>query len=379
MNITAGQLSGFADTLFGHLSRADQRRWGQAYLQGLLSAPGKKTVRGLAAAITDSPTASQSLQQFINSSPWAWEPTRHQLARWTTERLEPQAWTVSTVLLPKRGNHSCGVHRRFAPRLGQNLNCQVGIGLFLSARNVAIPVDWRLYLPEHWAHPRLRQRARIPEDVQPLPSWILGFNMADGLRRHTSLAPAPLVADLHDSKETGGLGHMLSRYRHDFVIALSDSFPVLPCTSTNPAQLPTLGASAPIGAWQSLAQSGTLHSHTGSVVIGSGGVPRRTRILSTLVCLLPVAGHGPHIPRTYRLFAEWRPGRKGPARVWITNMVRRRTEELLSLVDLQTGTADTMSELEQDFGLLDFEGRSYPGWHHHMTLVSAAHAFRHLA
>lgn len=32
----------------------------------------------------------------------------------------------------------------------------------------------------------------------------------------------------------------------------------------------------------------------------------------------------------------------------------------------------------RSLGLLDFEGRSYPGWHHHMALVSAAYAFRSL-
>lgn len=37
-----------------------------------------------------------------------------------------------------------------------------------------------------------------------------------------------------------------------------------------------------------------------------------------------------------------------------------------------------MSCLEEDCGLLDFEGRSYPGWHHHMTLVSAAYTYSRL-
>jgi len=32
----------------------------------------------------------------------------------------------------------------------------------------------------------------------------------------------------------------------------------------------------------------------------------------------------------------------------------------------------------QDFGLLDFEGRSFPGWYHHMALVSAAYTYRRL-
>jgi SRSO17 transposase len=32
-------------------------------------------------------------------------------------------------------------------------------------------------------------------------------------------------------------------------------------------------------------------------------------------------------------------------------------------------------ELKDALGLDHFEGRSYPGWNHHVTLVSVAHAF----
>ncbi|MEU3249106.1 IS701 family transposase, partial [Streptomyces sp. NPDC006875] len=32
-------------------------------------------------------------------------------------------------------------------------------------------------------------------------------------------------------------------------------------------------------------------------------------------------------------------------------------------------------ELKHGLGLDHFEGRSWPGWHHHVTLVTAAHAF----
>ncbi|CAL9337189.1 hypothetical protein SUDANB15_00187 [Streptomyces sp. enrichment culture] len=35
-------------------------------------------------------------------------------------------------------------------------------------------------------------------------------------------------------------------------------------------------------------------------------------------------------------------------------------------------------EMKQALGLAHFGGRTWTGWHHHVTLVSAAHAFRTL-
>ena len=34
-----------------------------------------------------------------------------------------------------------------------------------------------------------------------------------------------------------------------------------------------------------------------------------------------------------------------------------------------------MGEMADRYGLFDFEGRSFPGWHHHVTLVSAAYLY----
>ncbi|MFE2106997.1 IS701 family transposase [Kitasatospora sp. NPDC059463] len=335
------RLSAFADVLFVHLQRADQRRRGHAYLHGLLTAPGKKTVRHLAAAVTDSPTASQSLQQFVNSSPWPWEPVRRELARWAEAHLRPRAWTVVTTVVPKRGDHSCGVHRRFVPQLGRTVNCQVGTGLFLAGPTAAVPVDWRLHLPQEWSLPSLRRRARVPRDAPGQPIWADTFDMVERLKR-SGIAPAPIVADLRDSKETAGLLRLLTHHCHDFVLAVPGVFAVLPLDETG-RDLPAAACVSPPG------------------------------VRHTLVRLPSAAGA--RARETYRLFTDPR----YPTVVWITNLVRRRPEDLLALVSCHAGTGEAVRELTQDFGLQDFEGRSYPGWHHYMTLMSAAYAYRTLA
>nr|BFF00340.1 hypothetical protein GCM10020241_20150 [Streptoalloteichus tenebrarius] len=46
-----------------------------------------------------------------------------------------------------------------------------------------------------------------------------------------------------------------------------------------------------------------------------------------------------------------------------------------ALVRLRDRATAFVAAVRDDFGLCDFEGRSFRGWHHHATLVSAAHAF----
>lgn len=333
-------LTGYTERLFGHLSRADQRRWAGVYLQGLLTAPGKKSVRELAASVTDSPTAYQSLQQFINASPWEWEPARRELLRWVGERHTPAAWTIGQAVLPKRGSHSVGVHRRFDPAAGRTLNCQLGIGIFAGLDEVTgIPVDWRLMIPEPWlADADRRRRARIDPATSYRSPAALILDLADAVRD----APrAPLVADLSRTARAGELVAALAARGWDLLVA------VPPTLTLTPAGLPT----------------GTELTAAGVATLGRLRHPQAMRVHSTLVRL-------PDLPQPCRLFSQ---RRNGP--FWLTTLTRHRMDDLLHLTLHQGAPAATARRLADAYGLLDFEGRSYPGWHHHMTLVSAAYAY----
>ncbi len=76
------------------------------------------------------------------------------------------------------------------------------------------------------------------------------------------------------------------------------------------------------------------------------------------------------------LLAEWPKGKPEPTKYWLANLPE--TTPIVELVRL----ARSRWRVEQDdreckgaLGLDHFEGRSWPGWHHHVTLVSAAHGF----
>ncbi|WP_449657887.1 IS701 family transposase [Streptomyces chrestomyceticus] len=387
---TFGTFDAFADDLFGHLPRTDQRRWAHAYLLALLTTEGKKSVRRLAAAVSDSPTASQSLHQFLNASPWDWNPVRRELVRRAEQPAAPRAWILAPAVLPKRGGHSVGVHRRFDSAAGRTVSCQLAMGMFLPVGeaataaavsvsaasgalvpgasgaaasgapgaagdsgasaaagdcggSAAVSVDWRLFLPPQWADdPELLRRNRIPasETNHPRPMWVHALDLVEAQAARSTCAPAPVVADLSEYSDSVRLIEALARQGRDFVIAVPSATalatPATPGMPGDPGARPRLLQSAPT----------------------------------------PVRLPGSH--HTYRAFTEPGPAGVRPSRIWLTNMAHRRMGQLLGLARLHQLPTATLRTLATDFGLHDFEGRSFPGWHHHMTLTSAAHAYRAL-
>lgn len=343
------RLPPFIETVFDCLPRTDQRTWAKLYIKALLQTPGKKSPRRLAEAVSDSPTASQALHQFVNASPWDWLAVRQGLLRWLAQAGSAvTAWTLAPAFIPKRGDHSAGVHRRFDPLQGRLSNCQLGMVVLATGEYGPLPVDWDLYIPCGWTRVR-RAKTRVPEEIcgplwsqasallQRAPLWHAGWH-------------APVTAELSWLPDREAFLTHLTRNQQPFVVEVPNTMRVTHTAS------PTAGA-PPLTVRQILMDRATAAGD------------ERQHVVS-----LPVA-----LPETstdrvpLRLLARRRPN--GSARAWLTNLVDRQLPELLPLMRQPRLAARVVSTLSGDFGLQDFEGRSFPGWHHHTTLVSAAFTY----
>lgn len=363
----ASPFSDFTDQVFQNLRRADQRRWAGAYVAGLLITPGKKSVRRLAGAISASPTAAQSLRQFVSLSPWDWEPVMHELTHWAESHGRVSTWAIGRAVLPKRGDRSVGVHRSFDPVSGRTLNCQLGLGAFLGIDDLHVPVDWRLLLPAPWTDDaQLRRRARIPEDVRHRPLWAQALDLVDTLEARTAPTPAPVVADLSDDPDVSLFLRGLSQRARDFVVAVPQHLKVLPVGDRTP------GAPEPVSARDHVSSGNT----DSVVVTAADGHQQHTRVRSVLV-RLPGDRPGVTPEYPYRIFTEVLPESRSGS-MWITSLTHQQLDNVASLAAHRTRTTTAVAGMERHFGLLDFEGRSFPGWYHHMTLVSAAYTYQRL-
>ena len=354
-------LGRFATEVFRHLPRSDQRRWARVYLHGLLTVQGRKSLQNLSRSAPASSTARQSLQQFISSSNWDWVPLRHALARYVHKNAAIDAWTLAPVAIPKRGEQSVGVCRRFVAEEGRTLNCQSATGLFLATGAGSVPVDWRLQLDGPWAHDTSRRRrVRLPDSARSCPPWAAMLDMVTHLTPH--LPPAPLVADAQCAGEPEQLMAGLAGQELDFLIEVPPSTKVLaqglfrPDTSPRPTPV------------ASLAHHSLAHLRTARP---TAAAEPRLWACRTLVTVDGVA-------KPLRLWAQQHPGQSESSPLWLTNLTHAREDIIGQLIAYATSGRRTVTALAQGYGLADFEGRSYPGWHHHMTMVSAAYGYRAL-
>lgn len=366
------EVTRFAHDTFLSLPRSDQRRWAEVYLRGLLLGHGRKSVRRIAEEVLELPVA-QSLQQFINQSPWDWAEVRARVAEQADDMLRPRAWVIADTIIPKRGDHSVGVERRFVPSEGRAINCQLGTGLFLASESASIPVDWRIQLTQRWTDdPLRRERAYIPPSVRAQQDWQYALDLVEEVGEW-GVSRAPVVGDLRHTSGAHRLMAGLAELGADFVFEVPDTLEVVPGPhlAAVPAGYGPLRGPKLVRARDCLRGADIKHRQVLTWAPGADGKHRATQAVSVPVRLPSGPGHrgGPAL----HLVGTSRQG--GRTRLWLTNRTDLRAAEVVALGTMVERTAVDLQDLRAHYGLLDFEGRSYRGWHHHMTLVSAAYTF----
>lgn len=347
-------------SLFSTLRRSDQRTKADLYLSGLLAAEGRKSIRNIA-TVHGGPAAEQSLHHFICSSTWDWKPMRAQLARFLARTAPHRAWVVRSLAIPKAGTHSVGVGRQFVPDLGQVMNGQLAYGAWFASEAMSVPVDWRLFLPPNWLdHEGRRSRAEIPDGVgETTPAQCA---VATGLGAARSLPARPVILDT----ELGEPGTA--------VRAFAESGVPLLARIDGRTQLAVADRALPGSGRGALPARQILESVRGLARPVEWSHPAAPGVrLTTLATAVPVRLTQP-ARRDLLLLGEWQDRRRQPSRIWLADLPGVPLSSLLRLSKLTSRVDHDVEHVGDHLGQRDYEGRSFPGWHRHMTLVSAAHA-----
>lgn len=377
-----GRLVEFAGEIFEPMARRDQRRWGEVYVRGLMLDGRRKSIEPMAARLEDGD--EQCLQQFVNQSPWRWEPVRERLAVAMSGAVVPRAWVVDDTGFPKFGRSSVGVARQYSGALGKIGNCQIGVSVNAVTAQASCPLDWRLYLPAEWDDDPRRIACRVPDEARHEPKWKLALEMIDELVGW-GIEPPPVIGDaaygditeFRLGLEERGIGYVLDIKGTTSALP-EDAEPLRP-SYKGTGRPPAARYRRPFSSLAELAaQTGQAASEPVTWREGTRG-PMTSRFIALRVrptnVKLRRADADGELPLRW-LLAEWPDEANAPSDYWISNLpAETPIGQLVELAKLRWRIEQDYRELKDALGLDHFEGRSWPGWHHHVTLVSVAHGF----
>lgn len=347
--------------VLGPLARSDQRRSGELYIRGLLAATGRKSIRNIAAQ-TGVPADAQRLHHFISDSTWRWRPVRAALAHHVGALAPPLAWVVHTATLPRAGRGGVGVEQFTDPRTGRRVNARCAVGLWAVTAHGACPVDWILRLTPRWLDdPVLRARARLPADAAAVDAVAAGLDMVRATAATAGPHRAPVLLDARHAP-AGRVAARLQAGGFPYLLRIAASHPLTPLAADgrDAARVVTarhLAAGPAAGAYGRVRPPGAADGPYDVVRVPCRAYdtppgPRRRQLL--------LARRDPYHPER--------------TAYWLTDLTTLPSAALLRLAAAPDGIDRDVSVTGRRHGLHDFDGRTFAGWHRHITLASAAHA-----
>src|SRR3954466_15295972 len=406
-----GRLEAFAAEMFASLARRDQRDKGATYVRGLLLDGRRKSMQPMAERLG---VDHQGLQQFVSSSTWAVEPVRERLARRAVAVIAPDAWVVDDTGFVKDGTASPGVARQYSGTLGKVGNCQVAVSICAVTDGASCPLNWRLFLPAGWDDteastppeaagiragraPRPRgggggggggaggARAGLPAEARHREKWRLALDMLEELSGWGLTAPVG-VGDAGYGDNAGFRDGLTARgwawvvqVSGDLSAQAEDAAPQLkPSSGRGRRPLPRY-RSTPVGLREHVLAAGRAAVAQLTWREGSRG-PMSAHFL---VLRGRPAGHHQadrragdgSLPAVW-LLAEWPPEAAEPTDYWLSSLPEDTPlAELVRLAKIRWRIEHDYRECKTGLGLDHFEGRTFTGWHRHVTLVTAAQLF----
>src|SRR5947209_3814510 len=388
------RLEEFAAEMFAPLARRDQRDKGATYVRGLLLDGRRKSMQPMAERLG---VDHQGLQQFVSSSTWAVEPVRERLARRAVEVIAPDAWVVDDTGFPKDGTASPGVARQYSGTLGKVANCQIGVSVQAVTDAASCPLDWRLFLPERWddscateepaaaAIRARRARAGMPDSARHREKWRLALDMLDELAGWR-LAPPVVVADAGYGNNADFRAGIDAR-GWCYMVAVNGDLAAFPARAVPQVKPYSDRGRHPLPA--SRTRPAGLRAHVlaagrGCAVEVTWRTGSRGPMTSSFLALrVRPAGRRPtgrlaadgSLPAVW-LLAAWPPEAAEPTDYWLSSLpADTPLTELVRLAKIRWRIEHDYRELKTGLGLDHFEGRTWAGWHRHVTLVTAAQLF----
>lgn len=384
------ELSEFVEGVTVSMGRKDRRGWALNYVRGLLLDGQRKSIEPMAHRLEsideEDRDYEQALQQLVNQSPWESRPVRDALAAFVVKHTLAEGFLiVDDTGFPKKGEHSVGVARQFSGTLGKVDNCQIGVTLQYSDGVDTYLLDAELYLPESWARDRSRcRKSLVPQRIGYQPKWRQALEMI-ARAQHNGLAGIVLADSAYGSVTE--FRQTLAQNGCHYCVGIDSTLKVI-AAEANLGHVPRYrGQGRPpsrprkvrAGAKSSSAQAWALaHAADFRKVTWREGTkgPLSSRFAAWQVRPAHRLSAGKEPLAACWLVVEWPDDSEKPAKFFFSNLPTTASlKQLVQTAKSRWPIEQSYKEMKNELGLDHFEGRSWRGWHHHVTLVMLAYAF----
>jgi SRSO17 transposase len=356
------------------------------YMVGQLSPLARKSIEPMALHVKGG--TIRGLQRFLSDVPWDEEHMR-----WTYHQLVADAMgdpegvlMVDETSFVKKGQESVGVARQYCGTLGKVENCQVGVFAGYASRHGYALVDKRLFLPEGWfteAYTARRTKCNVPAELTFQSKPQLAAAMVQSIAAEGLLPFKYLVAD-------SLYGNSPAFWDAIEACVGVTAFVAIPAETRGWLQRPRTEDRSYIYKGdvrvKRVAVPPTNVSH--SVAAVAAGLPasswyRRTVSEGTKGPLvyefarqrLTLCKDG--LPeRTVWLVLKRPLGTEPTYTYYLSNApVSTPLRTFVWLSSVRWAVEQCFEEGKTELGMAHYEGRKYPGWHHHMLTTMLAHFF----
>ncbi len=364
----------------------------RSYCTGLLLPGERKSVEPMAARLAPQNVRRmhQSLHHLVADAPWSDEAVLDRSLDFVLPAMLARgpvvAWVVDDTGFPKKGQHSVGVARQYCGQIGKQENCRVAVSLSMTTESSSMPVAFRLYLPETWAHDsKRRDRAGVPADISFRTKPEIALAQIRQARQR-GIPEGVVLADAGYGTDSG-FRTELTKLELRYVVGIQSTLTVWePGQEPHPAprgrgtgRPPKLLRRDPEHQPVSVKQLAlSLLAEHWKTVTWRQGVKQKLRSRFAAIRVRPAHRDywrsEPHAEEW--LLMEWPQGEEQPTKYWLSTLPADTSlTELVRMAKHRWIIERDYQELKQELGLGHFEGRGWRGFHHHATLCLAAYGF----
>ena len=372
---TEQRLRPYLERIAGHLKDHRKRASFAIYAFGLLGDSERKSVEPIAAAATGAPEDAErmhhKLLHFVGQADWSDERVRLEAARYVCEvlgeREELTTFVIDDTGFLKQGTESPGVQRQYTGSAGKITNCQIGVSLEIATETQHAPVDFELYLPQSWTDSaEKRHKAHIPPEVTFKTKPELALQMLERAAR----AGLPGNIVLADSAygECAWFRDAVTLLGFDYAFGVKKTLRVVRVGTTGRLGKPL--AVSELAKTIKKRDRRRVHWREGSKSDLSG------RFSFCRVKTLHDDGELLQERADVWLVVEW-PERVGDrTKYYLSTLPKRMShKQLVRIIKERWRTERMYQDMKGELGLDHYEGRSFRGWHHHVSVVIACYAF----